>query len=188
MTTVAFSPEGERLAAGFADGAIETWRLSDGRSLYRSDASPGAAVLSVDFNRTGDRLVTSGADTTARVWDAATGRVLYTLRGHASPVNDASFDTSGRWVVTAGRSVAGLWDRTSRQRLLFLPGGEGHVFAASFDPTGLRIMTVGVDGKFRAYSCEICAGIPGLLRLAERRLEASGRELTPAERARYLGG
>ena len=115
-------------------------------STARRSTSLGTAVLSVDFSRTGDRLVTAGADTTARVWDAATGRMLYTLRGHASTVNDASFDPSGRWVVTAGRSIAGLWDRASRQRLLFLPGGEAHMFAASFDPAGLQIMTVGVDG------------------------------------------
>jgi WD40 repeat protein len=188
VTTVAFSPDGERLAAGFANGALKAWRLSDGRSLYRaSEHIPGTPVLSVDFSRTGDRLVTAGADTTARVWDAATGRMLYALRGHASTVNDASFDPSGRWVVTAGGSIAGLWDRASRQRLLFLPGGEAHMFAASFDPAGLRIMAVGADGKFRSYTCEVCAGIPGLLRLAQRRLEATGRELTPAEQRRYLG-
>jgi WD40 repeat protein len=189
VTSLAFSPDGERLAAGFANGAVEEWRVSDARMMLRkSEHSPGTAVLSVAFSRTGDRLVTAGVDTTARVWDADTGRLLYTLRGHASSVTDASFDPSGRWVVTAGRSLAGLWDRASRQRLLFLPGGEGHMFTASFDPTGLRIMTVGVDGAFRSYSCKVCAGIPGLLRFAEMRLKATGRELTPAERARYLGG
>jgi hypothetical protein len=62
------------------------------------------------------------------------------------------------------------------------------VLAASFDPTGLRIMAVGADGTFRSYACDVCAGIPGLLRLAEQRIEATGRELTAAERSRYLGG
>jgi WD40 repeat protein len=186
VSAVAFSPDGGRLVAGFANGALEAWRLSDGQVLYRgSGHTPGTAVLSVDFSRTGDRLVTAGADTTARVWDATSGKSLYTLRGHASPVTDASFDPSGRWIVTAGRSVAGLWDRASRQRLLFLTGGAGHMFASSFDSTGLRIMAVGADGTFRSYSCKICAGIPGLLRFAETRLEATERELTAAERARY---
>ena len=40
------------------------------------------------------------------------------------------------------------------------------MLAASFDPAGLQIMAVGVDGKFRWYSCEVCARIPGLLRRA----------------------
>jgi WD40 repeat protein len=186
VTAIAFSPDGRRLAAGFANGTLWAWRLSDGGVLYRSSGhAPGTAVLSVGFSGTGDRLVTAGADTTARVWEATSGKSLYTLRGHASPVTDASFDPSGRWIVTAGRSIAGLWDRASRQRLLFLTGGEGHMFASSFDPTGLRIMAVGADGTFRSYSCKICAGIPGLLRFADTRLDATRRELTAAERARY---
>lgn len=189
VTSIAFSPEGERLAVGYANGALQEWDLPDGRMLFRTTRhSPGTAVLSIAFNTTGDRLVTAGADTTARVWDAASGRMLYTLRGHASSVNDAAFDPTGRWVVTAGRSLAGLWDRASGQRLLFLTGGESHLLASSFDPSGLRIMTVGADGTLRSYSCKVCAGVPGLLRYASLRLRATGRELTPAERQRYLGG
>jgi len=188
VTSLAFSSSGERLAAGGAGGSVQVWSVPDRRSLYRTEHSSGSAVLSVAFDRTGQRLVSGGEDTTARVWDAVNGRLLYSLRGHASSINDAAFDPNGRWVVTAGRSLAGLWDRVSRQRLLFLPGDEGTVLAASFDPTGLRILTVGADGTFRSYDCEVCAGIPGLLRFAEARLEATGRELTAAERARYLGG
>jgi WD40 repeat protein len=188
VTSLAFSPTGARLAAGYANGGLEVWRVANGRSLYRARNSSDAAVLSVEFDRTGDRILSAGDDTEAHIWDAASGQLIYSLRGHASSVDDASFDPNGRWVVTAGRSLAGLWDRASRQRLLFLPGHEGRVLAASFEPTGLRITTVGVDGTLRSYECEVCAGIPELLRLAEQRLEATGRELNPAERLRYLGG
>jgi WD40 repeat protein len=83
--------------------------------------------------------------------------------------------------------VAGLWDLAGGQRLLFLSGHEGRVLAASFDPSGRTIATVGVDGSLRSYRCEVCGGIPDLLRLAERRLSAIGRELSAAERRRYLG-
>ena len=57
------------------------------------------------------------------------------------------------------------------------------MFAALFDPAGLQIMAVGVDGKFGSYSCEVCAGIPGLLRLAQRRLEATGPRAHPGRAA-----
>jgi hypothetical protein len=58
----------------------------------------------------------------------------------------------------------------------------------SFDAAGRRIATVGVDGTLRAYAGRVCGGIPELLQLAERRLAATGRKLTPEERRRYLGG
>ena len=62
------------------------------------------------------------------------------------------------------------------------------MFAASFDPAGLQIMAVGVDGKFRSYSCEVCARIPGLLRLAQRRLEATGRASSPRPSSDAISG
>ena len=35
VTSIAFSADGESLAAGFANGALVGWRLSDGKMLYR---------------------------------------------------------------------------------------------------------------------------------------------------------
>ena len=38
-----------------------------------------------------------------------------------------------------------------------------------------------------SYECRVCGEIPELLELAEERLAATGRELTPEERELYLG-
>ena len=37
-----------------------------------------------------------------------------------------------------------------------------------------------------SYECRICGAIPELLELADERLEATERELTPEERELYL--
>jgi WD40 repeat protein len=187
VMNVVFSPDAHRLAAGFGDGTLAVWSVRERRRLYQLlEHRPAKPVTSVAFSSGGQRLVTAGADATVRVWNAATGQGSYALRGHSGAVSDAAFSPNGQWVVTAGQGVAGLWDLASRQRMLFLRGHARRVLAASFDATGLNIATVGVDGTLRAYSCEICGGIAQLLRLAERRLAATGRELTPAERRRYL--
>ncbi len=79
-----------------------------------------------------------------------------------------------------------MWDTTSRERVYFLRGDGGPVRAAAFSsPT--RIVTRGDDGV-RAYVCDTCGGLEELLALAERRLAATDRELSAAERLRYLGG
>ena len=48
-------------------------------------------------------------------------------------------------------------------------------------------VTGGVDGTVRTYACEICGSLEELVVLAERRLVATRRKLTPEERARLLG-
>jgi hypothetical protein len=52
---------------------------------------------------------------------------------------------------------------------------------------GRTIVTGGADGTVRTYDCEICGDLGEPVQLAERRLAATRRELTPGERARYLG-
>jgi WD40 repeat protein len=187
VTSLAFSPSGETVAAGFANGTVAVWSLDGRRPLFEAqEHAKGTPVTSVAFDGSGRRLVTAGADSTVRVWDADTGRALYALRGHYRWVGDAAFSKDGVWIVSAGSRVAGLWELASRQRFLFLRGHEGRVLAATFDRTGRRITTVGGDGTVRMYRCEVCVDVPALLRLAERRVEGTGRTLTPAERTRYL--
>ena len=109
------------------------------------------------------------------------------LQGHFGPVQDAQFSPDGRWVVTAGPGRAGLWDARTGALVTLLRGHEGTLTSASFDLSGRVIVTGGVDGTVRTYVCEICGGLDERVELAERRLAATGRELTPEERERYLG-
>ena len=73
----------------------------------------------------------------------------------------------------AGPTTAGLWDTTTGEFLYFLQGHGGPLRAAAFDsPT--RIVTSGADGV-RAYVCDTCGARDALLRLAESRLQQTGR-------------
>jgi WD40 repeat protein len=173
------------------DGAVVTptnelarIREPDGRQVVlRGHTRP---VTSARFSPDGSYVVTASRDTTARIWDARTGATIHTLRGHFGIVRDASFSPDGRWVVTAGPGTAGLWQAESGELILYLSGHTGALTSASFDATGTRILTSGVDGSVRTYDCEICRGGPALVAVAGRRLERTGRTLTPAERARFL--
>jgi WD40 repeat protein len=57
------------------------------------------------------------------------------------------------------------------------------VAAVDFSPDGSSIVSSGVDRSVRIWRCEVCAPIDEVLRLARSRVL---RELTPAERARFL--
>jgi len=188
VMSLAFSPAGDRLGAAFGDGTAAVWRSRDGLHLFELVGhTADAPVMSVAFSAKGHRIVTASRDRDARVWSGETGKPLLSLRGHFATVSGASFSRDGRWVVTAGPGTAGLWDAVTGQRMRFLHGHNGPLVAASFDSAGRRITTVGVDGTLRSHTCAICGAIPELLALAERRLAATGRELTSAERRRYLG-
>jgi len=187
VMSLAFSPSGDRVGGTFADGTGAVWRVRDSRRLVALEGhTRGAPTLSIAFSASGARVVTAGRDADARIWNGDNGKPLSVLRGHFAVVSSASFSGDGRWVVTAGPGTAGLWDTSSGVRLLFLAGHRGRLLAAGFDESDKRIVSVGADGTVRSYTCRICGGIRELLPLAERRLAATGRRLTPAEKRQYL--
>ena len=142
-------------------------------------------VNSIAFSPSGQLLATASRDRDARIWDVATGELVRVFP-HNTAVRDAQFSPDGRWLVTAALR-AGLWDANDGTNIRRLKGHDGIVTAAAFDPSGRVIVTGGEDGTVRSYRCELCGGADELMALAEARLAATGRALTPEERDAYLG-
>jgi WD40 repeat protein len=142
-------------------------------------------VTSVAFSPLGTLVATTSLDRVARIWTVATGELVRTLQ-HNTAVHDAQFSPNGQWLVTAALR-ASLWDVTEEENVLRLKGHEGTVTAVAFDPSGRTIVTGGADGTVRTYRCEVCGGVDELIPLAESRLAGTRRQLTQAERERYLG-
>jgi WD40 repeat protein len=174
------------------DGATAT---VDGASvrLERSDGSTQdleehrLAVTAVGFSPDGARLITASRDSDVILWDVSSGSVLRRLRGHFGEVSDTRFSPDGRWIVTAGPRSVGLWRASDGRLIRLLAGPAGPFVAADFQPDSRTLVARTEDGTVVAYDCRLCAGIPELLALADERLGATGRELTPEERELYLG-
>ena len=170
------------------DGTAATMRgttvvlRKDGRSLVLRHRD---RVNSIAFSPSGQLLATASRDRDARIWNVATGELVRVF-AHNTAVRDAQFSPDGRWLVTAALR-ASLWDANDGTNVVRLKGHEGTLTAATFDPSGRTIVTGGIDGTVRTYRCELCGDVTGLMALAEARLAATGRELTPEERKLYLG-
>jgi WD40 repeat protein len=139
----------------------------------------------VAFSPDGRLVVTASRDRRAALWDVATCERVRSFVGHFGPVLDARLSPDQRWLVTAGPSVVGIWDASTGQLVRFLHGAAP-LAAAAFTQDSRTVVTRGRDGTVRTYTCAFCGGLPELLTLADRRLAATKRTLTPEERARYL--
>ena len=67
-----------------------------------------------------------------------------------------------------------------------LVGPEGPFTAVEFDEDSGAIVATTEPGTVVRYRCRICGAVPELARLADERLRATGRQLTPEERELYL--
>jgi serine/threonine protein kinase/WD40 repeat protein len=111
--SVAWHPDGRRLAAGCNDRKIHLWDTETGTEVmppWVGDAADGSIVA---FNRDGDRLGSRDWTGLARVWDTATGRLLLTAPGfswHFSPTDGLhGYGIEGTkvklWRLAAGREL-----------------------------------------------------------------------------------
>src|SRR5207244_3488879 len=76
--SVAFSPDGRRVAIGRGTGEITVRDVAGKRNLFNLSGHP-SDVLSVVFSPDGKLLASGGFDHTVRLWDLERQRELVTL-------------------------------------------------------------------------------------------------------------
>ena len=112
LWSVAFSPDGSRLAVSGGGGIAQVWDVASGEQLLQLD-TPEITISRLIFSPDGRQLAAAGADGIARLWDADSGELLLRLAGHEGFFNAAvAFTPDGSRLVTGGS------DRTARVYLL----------------------------------------------------------------------
>lgn len=125
VSTMAVSPDGERLVSGSRDGSIRFWDPGTGAEL-RSFHRHTYSINDLAFSPDGRRLLIGSNDLTIRIWDVASGEELEVFKAEHSGARSVAWSPDGSWVaVSGGYSV---WLRDSRS------GAELGVLKSYYDP------------------------------------------------------
>ena len=144
--SVAFHPDGERLAVTAQDGPVLLMDAATGDHVGRLTGHSTLPAGGLAFSDDGTRLVSSSQHT-VRVWDVDAGEQRVVLRGHTELPHGAVFGPDGDRVVTSGPDgTTRVWDI----------GVEGGVELAGLpvgleSPKGLRT-SFGPDGAIATVS------------------------------------
>lgn len=157
VKSVAFSPDGLRIASGSSDTTIRLWDVVTGKVLGEPLRGHEREVKSVAFSPDGLRVASGSSDATIRLWDAVTGRPLGgPFRGHEGAVFAVAFSPDNSRVVSCSydRTVR-LWNVVTGQALGELVGThQGAVFSVAFSPDGSRILSGSADQTIREWDAD----------------------------------
>ncbi|NTV63733.1 MAG: protein kinase [Oscillochloris sp.] len=101
IRSVAFSPNGELLAAGYDDHTIGIWRVSD-YTHVRTLRGHSSSVRSISFAPQGGLLATGSDDETVRIWQMSDGEPRRQLRIPGCPVESIAFSPNGKLLAVGG--------------------------------------------------------------------------------------
>jgi serine/threonine protein kinase/WD40 repeat protein len=153
LEALAFSPDGNRLAAGYQSGVVRVWETKSWREIQRFQGMTGP-IHALAFHPSSLLLATGGADRIVRLWHVITGKSTAVYRGHEADVLGLAFGPRGDWLASGSRDqTVRIWDSThdpQGQLLAFQMVNLGK-FASTPVPGDLTVQTSTIESKVLAW-------------------------------------
>jgi WD40 repeat protein len=160
--TLAFSPDGSRLAVGTIGGKIIQFQLATQTAQTRIDAFGGSAVGVAALAYSPDGRFIAAGPTSAfavsgkgtpmfpanpiRIWRADAGNAAYSLVSDVGAVESISWSPDGRFIALAGENGdIYLWEPARASRPIVVAAFHEPATSVAFSPDGKLLAAAGAD-------------------------------------------
>jgi small GTP-binding protein len=156
VTTVKWSPDGQRILSGSKDTTLRLWSIVTAETIEWTGHT--AEINEVCWAPDGERAASAAADRTIRIWEVATGRCLLILEGHSSQVLTIAWSPDGRFILSGSddRTVR-IWQADNGACLYQLKGHTAKVVTVAWNSHDQTVMATAANGVIRIWDVKILA-------------------------------
>ncbi len=108
VTTLAFSPDGQQILAGFNTGLIILWDAETGQVIHRLEEHQ-SVVSTIVYAADGKRAMSSSGDASVIVWDLEDGAAIRRYVGLESPIEDVAFGANEETALSTSWQDKTIW-------------------------------------------------------------------------------
>lgn len=157
ISSVAFSPDGSKLAIGYNNGEVALWSVATEKELRTLTCPPSltGGVSSVAFSPNSGLLAAGDGNGNTYLFDVATGHPMSFLKAPGSElVSSLAFSKNGALAVGDNNGTIYVWNLANDHVVETLIGSRGNgagISAVAFSPDGVTLAAAGREGAITLW-------------------------------------